>query len=224
LHKRVALFFLVVAAAGIAYVLWRGAADERVLTYSLGAGPSRVVAVIEPGREVCQKPIELPASSEGVNLPLGTNHSPGTALTVTARDMSGRPLGQGFISPGYADGSTQGVWFSRRLAAGRISLCIRNSGSYPAYPYGTDGNAQSGTVVAGRVSPDDIDLHFYNRHGPSTLDRVPAAFRHAAVFRFDWVGAWTYWLLAGALVVLVPLLFAFALGRAARDDEALDGE
>jgi hypothetical protein len=42
-------------------------------------------------------------------------------------------------------------------------------------------------------------------------------FRRAAVFRFGWVGAWTFWTLAALVLIAIPALCALALGRAARD-------
>jgi hypothetical protein len=95
-----------------------------------------------------------------------------------------------------------------------IALCVRNQGRHRATLAGGDTAPTSGTTFAGRSQPADLSLAFFREHPPSTLDSVPAMFRHATAFRPGWVGTWTFWVLAALLAVGVPLLCALALRRA----------
>ena len=48
---------------------------------------------------------------------------------------------------------------------------------------------------------------------PTLLSDIPTVFERAALFRPGWVGVWTFWLLAAALLGAFPLA-ALALTRA----------
>jgi hypothetical protein len=47
---------------------------------------------------------------------------------------------------------------------------------------------------------------------------VPTMFRHAARFRPGFVGAWLFWVLGAAILLLVPLLLVRALMRSVDED------
>ena len=57
-------------------------------------------------------------------------------------------------------------------------------------------------------------MRFPTAKPESALSRLPAAFRHAAPFKLGDIGAWTFWLLAAALLLGAPLLLGRALLRA----------
>jgi hypothetical protein len=61
--------------------------------------------------------------------------------------------------------------------------------------------------------PGDIALAFVSEKPRSLLTRLPGVFRHASTFRPGFVGAWTYWLLFGAAVLLAPVALGLALLR-----------
>jgi hypothetical protein len=210
--------FALAALTGIAIVLWRASVDERSVAFLFGAIPRVPAAVLPPRAEVCQTPIELQADADAVSFPVGTRRRTGVPLTVTVRTLSGRPLSRYRIGPGYPSGWVETARFPRLHAGQTISLCIRNDGTHPAYPLGEDTVVGSGTVQGGRSSTIDIALTFLHSRPRSVLSQVPAMFRRAALFRFRWVGAWTFWALAIAVLVGVPFLCAYALARAARED------
>jgi len=212
--------FALATLAGVAFLVWRASADERTIAFRIGALPRGPAAVLTPGGSVCQTPIDVQEDTDAVSVPVGTSGKPGTPLTISVHDPRGRLLTQGRVNAGYADGSIQTARFRRIRAGGTVSLCIRNDGREPVYPLGEDVVVDSGIVQAGRKSTMDISLTFLRPHRRSVLDLVPSMFRHAAVFRFGWVGAWTYWILAGLALLAVPLLCAYALARAAREDAA----
>src|SRR3954451_24666290 len=77
----------------------------------------------------------------------------------------------------------------------------------------TDDLKYGGKVLAGR----DLFAYFPDTEPRSLLERIPAAFRHAATFKLAGVGAWTYWLGLLLLLVAVPLLLVRALSGTLRD-------
>ena len=212
------IVFALAAVAGVAVLAWRAGADERTIAFRIAALPRGPAAVLAPGASVCQTPIDVQEDSDAVSVPVGTSGRPGAPLTISVTGLRGRLLAQGRVRAGYPDGSVQTARFSRIRSGGTVSLCLRNDGREPVYPLGEDVVLDSGTVQAGRKSTMDISLTFLRPHRRSVLDLVPSMFRHAAVFRFGWVGAWTYWVLAVLAVLGVPILCAYALSRAARED------
>jgi hypothetical protein len=210
--------FTLAMLAGVAVLVWRASADERTIAFRIGALPRGPAAVLGPGSSVCQTPIDVQEDTDAVTVPVGTSGRPGAPLTVSVHDPRGRVLTQGTVRAGYADGSTQTARFRRIRAGETVSLCIRNDGREPVYPLGEDVVVDTGIVQDGRKSTMDVTLTFLRPRRRSALDLVPSMFRHAAVFRFGWVGAWTYWVLAALALIAVPVLCAYALARAARED------
>ena len=208
------IVFALAAVAGVAVLAWRAGADERTIAFRIAALPRGPAAVLAPGASVCQTPIDVQEDSDAVSVPVGTSGRPGAPLTISVTGLRGRLMAQGRVRAGYPDGSVQTARFSRIRSGGTVSLCLRNDGREPVYPLGEDVVLDSGTVQAGRKSTMDISLTFLRPHRRSVLDLVPSMFRHAAVFRFGWVG----WVLAVLAVLGVPILCAYALARAARED------
>jgi hypothetical protein len=216
LSRRAVALFAVLVAAGIGALAWSVGTADRLVAYSPGVPPSHVAATVPPGHEVCQTPLPAPAPVDAVSFAVGTNHRPGIPLRVIVRNLRGRVLAEGAIGPGYPDGGLLTARFRTIPAGSVVSVCIRNAGRSPVYPYGSDSADGTGTVQDGRRATVDVAITLL-RPGPrSALSLVPAAFRHAAVFRFDWVGAWTYWVLTALLVLGVPVLCALAIREAQR--------
>ena len=210
--------FALATLAGVAVLAWRASSDERTIAFRIGALPRGPAAVLAPGSSVCQTPIDVQDDTDAVSVPVGTSGRPGAQLTISVDDPRGRVLTQGTVRAGYTDASTQTARFRRVRAGETVSLCIRNDGREPVYPLGEDVVIDSGIVQDGRKSTMDMTLTFLRPHRRSVLDLVPAMFRRAAVFRFGWVGAWTYWMLAGFALIAVPVLCGYALALAARED------
>jgi hypothetical protein len=220
LASRALLGFAVALAVGVAVVLWRAGADERSVAFSLGAPPVKPVDVLDPGQEVCQTNFTIPTRVDGVSFEAGANRRPGMPLEVTVRDDRGRALATRHVRGGYPEHASVGVRLPP-IAAGRtISLCIRNRGRAPGYAFGDPQVPGTGTVAGGRTSETDIALRFLRERPRSALSLVPTMFRRASLFRFGFVGAWTFWFMTAVIALAVPLLCALALARAARDDDA----
>jgi hypothetical protein len=215
--------FGIACALGFAAVLWRAAADDRDVAFTLGAPPIKPVADLRPGDEVCQTPFPLPTRVGGLRFEAGANRRPGQALEVTIRGEDGATLAVARTAGGYPEHARRTVRF-RPIAGGReISVCVRNTGTGTGYVYGDPQVEDTGTVAHGRHDGVDMSLRFLHERPRSALSLVPTMFRRASLFRFGWVGAWTFWTLAAALALVVPLLCAYALARAVRESDAAGG-
>jgi hypothetical protein len=153
---------------------------------------------------VCQARIELIAPVHGVNFPVGTRGRPGPPLTVSVYAASGRLLATGRVRGGYAHGSFQEARFRGRVREGQsVAVCVRRTGS-----------------PAGPGVRSDLTLAFLHREPTSTVGLLPTIFERMALFRFDWVGAWTFWILLALLALVAPALCAYAVARAAAEEPA----
>lgn len=217
--RRAVIGFALACALGFAAVLWRAGADERDVAFTLGAPPIKPVAELAPGEEVCQTPFPLQARAAGVRFEAGANGGPGMPLEVTVRSDDGRTLAVRRTPGGYAEHAPRTVRFAPIDAGRVISVCVRNRGPGEGHVYGDPQVEGTGTVVGGDESDVDISLRFLHERPRSALSLVPTMFRRASLFRFGWVGAWTFWTLAALIAVGVPLLCAFALARAVRESE-----
>jgi hypothetical protein len=96
---------------------------------------------------------------------------------------------------------------------------VANRGRVNAALYGgPDLAARTSTAsLEGQPAGTDISLLFLRSHPASSLSLLPAIFRRAALFRPSWIGAWTFWLLAAVVTLLVPLLLALAVRAAGGD-------
>lgn len=198
--RRAALVFLAAAAVGLAAVLWRAGEHETAVAFPPD-NPHPPPAVPARG-ELCQLGVRMLADADGVRLPLATNGPRGPALDVIVRDVAGREIARGRIPAGYRDGSSPSTRFQPVRADRTVSVCLRRSGA-----------------AGSRRRSGELTLTFLRSKPASTLSMLPTIFRRAALFRFGWVGAWTFWTLAALLVLAVPALCAFALARATRDVE-----
>ena len=68
---------------------------------------------------------------------------------------------------------------------------------------------------SGAAEPSRAD-EFLTQSLRTALSLVPDIFRRAALFHPAWVGAWTFWLLLGVLLLVVPGLLGLAVRAATR--------
>ena len=77
-------------------------------------------------------------------------------------------------------------------------------------------NGTSGLLtVNGQHTLMAASLLFLRAHAPSLLSQAPTMFRRASLFRPRWVGEWTLWVLAFALLVTFPIA-GLAVAKASR--------
>jgi hypothetical protein len=221
-------------AIGLIGVLVAGLLTDTRQVQTLGVTPVFPVAPLEPKQEACQNDVGLASPLEHVRFNIGTFGKPGPPLTVTVRDRYGLQIGRtGRVAAGWKDdGSAQEVAVGRVHADQKVSVCIRNGGPQTAYVYGDiyDGNIRESITAArptitpssgtidGTPMPGDLALWFVSPEPKSLVARVPAMFDRAATFKPGLVGAWTWWVLLVAALVLVPVALVKAFASALRDE------
>jgi len=218
--RRALFVFLLLAVAGISGAIAVAASDSRSLAFTLGVAPTQVAVALEPGQEACQEPIAVPAEFDAVEMIIGSYFLPGPKLAVEVRDAAtGAMLTSGRLAAGYPDNSTQSVPVGPVSAGRRIAVCVRNEGGRRAALYGGIALAARGSEVRvdGHPVDADVTLVFRRQRPSSLLALVPDLARRATLFHPGWVGAWTFWVLGGALIFVVPLLLAASLTSAERD-------
>jgi hypothetical protein len=210
--------FAAVALAAVAGVVLTAATDKHDLAFTLGVVTTGIAVDIPPGGEACQRPIHVPAGFGAVRVRTGTFFRPPPPLDLTVKDAATRrPLAHTRFHPGPEQISIRTVRVARVPAGRDVSVCFRNAGRRVAGLYGGEGTPGSEALLSGKRVELDIDLVFLREQPASALSLVPEMFRRAALFHPGWVGAWTFWLLAALIVLLVPALLARALATAERD-------
>lgn len=196
--------FLLVAAI----VLGRSATRYAATNGVTSAG---WVAQLTVGERACQGPVVLAKDSAGVRLFVGTYQRPGPALEVVFRDASGRVLRRGTLAGGYQDATWQVVRFDpARETVQASSLCVRSEDGGFALAGNPDGSTNSNQelVVGGRPTSADLAYQLV-RPGEGTLfGLLPTIFHRASLLHPSWVGAWTYYLAA----IMLALLLVAAVG------------
>lgn len=222
MSSRAARAALVAFLAGVLGLLVAAVTDKRHLAFSLAVRPSQPGILIQPRQSVCQRGIDVEQRFDSVSLLLATYFQPGPRLEMRVTDSgTGRPLTAGVLPDGYPDGKVSVAKLHRTVpAGGRATLCIRNAGTRKVAlfsgPYSD--NAPSSGAIDGRYISYDLLVDFVRSKPRSTLASIPEVFRRATLFHPAWVGAWTFWVLAGLLLVGVPLLLTRALVTAERDE------
>jgi hypothetical protein len=206
---------VVLAIAGLLLV---ALTDDREVAFTLGVRPTAVAAVLEPGRQVCQRPIDAAGDARHVRVRIGTNGAPGPRLGVRARAAGGGSA-SGVVPAGYGDLSSPRAHLDRELRDGdRIEVCLANLGKRRVTVYGGPAQAArpSAAYEGGRRLATDIALVFEREHDRSALALVPAALERSVLFKPGWLDQRLLGAVILAFMVGVPLLLAGALRAALR--------
>jgi hypothetical protein len=219
------------AVAAVVALAIAALTGEREQAFSLGVARSTSIE-LRRDHEVCQAPIPVPSggSFDRVLLSVGTDGRPGPELALTilavdpdgAASRSGEVLARGTLAAGYPDVDRQprhAVTVDRVGDDRYISICIANRGRSRAYVFGDVDNAArtSTAFLDGVPAGSDIALDFERSEPRSLASLIPAMVDRAALFRAQWLGTWTYWLLAALVLLGVPVLLAGAVRAASRD-------
>jgi hypothetical protein len=213
---------LVAFVLGVLGLLVAAVTDKRHLAFSLAVRPSQPGILIQAGQEICQRDIDVEEPFDEVSLLLATYFQPGPRLDLRVTDTrTGRLLSAGVLPDGYPDSKVSVAELRGTVpAGGRATLCVRNAGTRKVALFsgpGTD-NEPSFGAIDGRYIDSDLLAEFVRSKPRSTLDLIPDVFQRASLFHPAWVGAWTFWALAGLLLVGVPLLLTRALAAAEAEE------
>jgi hypothetical protein len=214
---RVTLVFIALAAAALVALLIAGSSTLVLRTFALDSANELPVAVVGQSGPVCEGPITSQGQAQAVEV-WGAAVAAPAQLTVVVQDAStGEPL-----SAGRLDATTVPSAYTARLVApvagGRpLRVCLipdRGSvtllGSPAVHP---------NIVLTGGKPGLEYSLALLDETGQSLLGSLRRAFSRASLFRPTWMGSWTFWLLAAALLGTVAL-GAVAIGAAASADNA----
>jgi hypothetical protein len=203
------LVLLAVALVGLLGLFAEAAGDKRDLAFTLGVVPNIPAASLRPGATVCQGPIDVPDDFSRIRFRTGGELDQRLVVSVLAYP-SGRVL-----ATGRATSTDPSAAVGKVGAEQKVAVCVRNAGSRQISLFGNAGQASSlsAAVLNRRVLDNDVAFTFVDERR-SMLAQLPRAFERAGVFRPGFVGPWLYWVLAGAVLLGIPLLLARALADA----------
>ncbi|HZO37367.1 MAG TPA: hypothetical protein VFB41_10900 [Solirubrobacteraceae bacterium] len=182
---------------------------------------------IKPGQAACSNDITVESHSRQMRFQVGTMGKPGPELELTLRWPGA--VQRRTQAGGYADNAVLGAEFDPPSEPRLATVCFSNRGRVPAYLFAADGTrpvgrevfggdvSRSTTTVDGRRIAANVVLSFYEAKPTSILARTSATASRIAVFRP--VGTWFVWLLGALFVIGIPAGLAWALLRAAGDDD-----
>ena len=207
-----------VIASGIATVLAvaallvAAASDHRATAFTLNVANNAPVASLVRGASLCQGPIPVTGTFSSLMLWARPAHR----LEVVVRSMRGgtRLAARRVRTAPALDGAVT-VTFARAIPRGAlIRVCLRNLGRRRLAVEGGVPDPGSGALTIGAPrrprrglrgsAPRParaIALLFLRPHPPTLLSLLPTVFARASLFKASWVGAWTFWVLAVALLL-----------------------
>ncbi len=211
---------------GLGVILDRALAGGETDANRPGVVASRVVATLDPGRRLCQRPLDLDRRAPRLGVALDNGGLPGPALDITVTDLAdGRVLDREPIAAGWAlaPGAYYGFQLRRPLPGNRtVAVCARNVGDRPVGLVGKASITDSAIYAGTRSLRRDWAVYFplAPDERRSYVRMLPDIFRRAAVLRPGVVSAATYAVLAILLLVGGPLLLWRAVTRASEEPEA----
>jgi hypothetical protein len=207
---------IAIAVIAVAVLLVTAASRRAVREYSLHVPGQEAVAVLGRSDFVCEAPVSSPRTITGVAI-WGGPAVGVAAVRVTVRSAGvDRPLASGTIR---ATGVGEHVaTLTQPVAAhSRLRICV--TGTLKTF-------ALNGDPVTGRHVPTTghgdhlaFSLSLINDHH-SLLGSLPIAFGRASLFKLSWLGSWTFWVLAFAL--LASFAVAVLAVASAVDEDATD--
>jgi hypothetical protein len=223
------LALLAVVVAGLVAAGIGAASTDRPDTATNGTLPVMQLTTIRLADRVCQRPVTTADPIEAVSLvvaPGGQERGP-VRVTVRVPDAANKGTGTVLASATrpreVLTGHPQTWRLDKPVAPEQfVNVCVDQAGREPLELWGdTPPQRTQGTTQAfknGKLLPGDLYMRFPDPGGGSLLERLPAAFRHAAPYKLQGIGGWTFWGLGALIVLGGPLLLSRALARAEADD------
>lgn len=187
-----------------------------VREFSIRTPDQETVAVLSPSRSLCEGPIISPSQIQAVSIWGGAvTGSAQVALEVKDAGTNRRLAHGYFLASGTGEYVTD---LSRTVPGGRpLRICLvdaRNSFSVRG-SFAADREA----IMSSKNHGQQFSLSLL-KDSPSLLASLRLAFSRAALWRPSWVGPWTFWGLAIALLATFGLgAIAVASAGSAEDDD-----
>jgi len=214
MHSHAVRGLLLAFAAGLVALAIVLVTDRRHMAFSLAVRPSMPGVVVQPGHEACQRRIDVEEPFDSITILAAAYFRPYPLLSVRVLDhATRRPIAAGNLGAGHPENKVTAIGLHPTVPKGRpVDLCIRNVGAWKLglFSSAPTDNEPSYATLDGRLIAADILVDF-QRPPRTALSLVPDIFRRAALFHPRWMGAWTFWVLAAVLVLVVPTLLSLAV-------------
>jgi hypothetical protein len=214
--RRVLLPTAAIALITLAGLLIAGSRHLPVRTASADAPNQIPIAALRRGHVVCEGPLISQGAARSVGI-WGGAASRQARLRVTVKDASTQQI---LASGALKAVAQESEWTARldRDVPGNhpVEICLAGTEG----TFALSGSASSDPRVAETGTPGGprFSLVLLSDGNRSLLGSLSLAFSRASLWRFSWVGAWTFWVLAIALLMAFGLAVV-AVIRAADDDE-----
>jgi hypothetical protein len=182
----------------------------------LRAPDAAQVAQLRPSQYVCEGPVTAQAQIQSVGI-WGSPLTGLSKLRVDVQDASTRrSLATGQIA---ATAPGENVARLDRAAPGGRPLTVCVIGNLNTFSLLGSPAQDPNVVMSGKTPGLEFSLVLLNdRH--SLLSSLATAFSRASLFRPSWVGAWTFWVLAAALLGAFGLGVMAVVTAASADEDA----
>jgi hypothetical protein len=206
-----------IAVVAVAVLLVTGARHRNVREYSLRVPNQESVALLQRSNRVCEGPVSSPRTFTGVTVWGGPTARTGAVRVTVVPVGSGRPLASATIQTTTAGELhatlTRPVW-----AHTRVRICV--TGTLNTFFLAGAPVATRDAAMTGHGHDLAFSLALDNDHH-SLLESLPIAFGRASLFKLSWLGSWTFWVLAIALLASFAVAVA-AVASAAGEDAGND--
>jgi hypothetical protein len=207
-----------IACVVIALVVLLVAASRHtpVRTASVDSPNQTTIAELHPSTTVCEGPVtsDGPARTVGI---WGAAAGPPSTLTVNVQDAAtSRVLASGALqaAPAEAEWTAR---LARGLPGGRpLRICLTDDSG--TFSLAGSGGSLPNVIVTGIPSGQRFSLVLLSDNR-SLLGSLSTAFSRASLWRPDWVGSWTFWVLTLALLATFALAVVAVTSAAAVDEE-----
>lgn len=205
-----------IVVVAVAALLIAGSRHVTVRTASADAPNQLTIATLGPGHAVCEGPVTSHGPARSVGIWGSAAGTTAAALTITVRDVSTHAT---LASGSLRAIAQEGEWtarLAREVPGGHpLQICLTSD----AGTFSLMGSAVSepGVSVTGIPAGQRFSLVLVSDDHRSLLGSLSLAFSRASLWRLSWVGAWTFWVLAVAVLMGFGLVVV-AVVRAADDD------
>jgi hypothetical protein len=197
-------------------LLVAGSQGLAVRSFALEAPNHYPVTLLHPSTRVCEGPVtsQGPARSVGI---WGASAFGPARLTVEVQDAGTQRV----WASGDLEASTAENEYTARLARAvpgdrPLRICLTED----LNTFSLEGSAavHPNVGMTGKVAGQEFSLVLLG-DSRSLLSSLPTAFSRASLFRPSWVGSWTFWVLAIALLATFGLAAVAVASACASDEE-----
>jgi hypothetical protein len=220
ISRRTGVAFFLALLIGIALLAWSGSKDEQTRAFSLELPFDHPRATLPAGRQACEGPIESQMAFGAVRafaLPAG---SPAALGIIVSDANTGRVIAHGQTPAAVGFSAVTATLNAPVPPSRRVTVCLIGRGPGRMVLGGSSAAGNPVRLrVEGRSVPGGVSLVMLEARRQSFISLLPTIINRATLFRPGWVGAWTFWTLALALVG-AALALGVAVAHAAVDEES----